>query len=72
MRNAILAFVFGGIVCVIGQFFYGLLYKSNEYNPPELARNPATVTMIFIGALLTGIGVFDNIANMPVLDLQYL
>ncbi len=62
LRNAILAFVFGGIVCVIGQFFTDF-YTATMNITPELARNPATVTMIFIGALLTGIGIFDNIAE---------
>ncbi|HHY13043.1 MAG TPA: stage V sporulation protein AC [Thermoanaerobacterales bacterium] len=62
LKNTILAFIFGGIVCLIGQFFTDFYMKSMKLTP-ELARNPATVTMIFIGALLTGIGVFDKIAK---------
>ncbi|HHU70095.1 MAG TPA: stage V sporulation protein AC [Thermoanaerobacterales bacterium] len=62
LKNVILAFVFGGTICIIGQFFTDFYAKVMNITP-ELARNPATVTMIFIGALLTGIGVFDNIAK---------
>lgn len=61
-RNALLAYIFGGLVSVIGQLitdFYRLAFKM----PLEEAGNPAVATMIFIGALLTGLGVFDKIAR---------
>ncbi|MDI3533841.1 MAG: stage sporulation protein [Thermosediminibacterales bacterium] len=61
-RNAILAFITGGIVCVIGQFITDL-YKMLLGLSSAEAGNPAVATMIFIGALLTGLGVFDNLAK---------
>lgn len=62
LRNAALAFLFGGLVCIIGQFFtdmYKIFFKLSSAE----AGNPAVATMIFIGALLTGLGVFDKIAR---------
>lgn len=61
-QNALMAFVSGGLVCVLGQClidFYAWIMKL----PPEKASNPAVVTMILIGALLTGFGLFDKLAH---------
>ena len=62
LRNALFAFLSGGLVCVIGQ---GLtdFYSRIMNLPPEEAGDPAVATVILIGALLTGFGVFDNIAK---------
>jgi len=62
LRNAIMAFVFGGVVCIIGQFFTDLYKISFKLSSTE-AGNPAVATMIFLGALLTGLGLFDKIAR---------
>jgi stage V sporulation protein AC len=62
LRNALMAFVFGGIVCIIGQFFTDLYKISFKLSGTE-AGNPAVATMIFLGALLTGLGLFDKIAR---------
>jgi stage V sporulation protein AC len=62
LRNAAWAFIFGGIVCIIGQFIlecYARLMKI----PVEKAGDPAVATMIFLGALLTGLGWFDKLAR---------
>lgn len=62
LRNSVLAFLSGGVVCIIGQFItdiYKLIFKMSSVE----AGNPAVATMIFIGALLTGLGVFDKIAR---------
>jgi len=60
-RNLILAFLSGGSISVLGQavsnFFISLGFSSQE------AGNPTTAVFIFMGALLTGLGVFDKIAN---------
>ncbi|MBO8128553.1 MAG: stage V sporulation protein AC [Peptococcaceae bacterium] len=61
-RNAVLAFIFGGLVCVFGQFFTDV-YRITFHMSSKEAGNPAVATMIFIGALLTGLGVFDKIAR---------
>lgn len=57
-----MAFIIGGLFCILGEFlfkFYG------KYITDELqVRALGSITMIFIGALLTGIGVYDKIANV--------
>lgn len=62
LRNAALAFVSGGAVCVLGQavtdLYMGLLHLDKK-----AAGNPAVATMIFLAALLTGLGVFDKLAR---------
>ena len=60
MRGA-LAFLVGGLICTIGQFFFDL-YKNFGF-PEDEYKAYAIITMIFIGAFLTGIGVYDKIAN---------
>lgn len=55
------AFLFGGTICLIGEGFKQL-YLWLEL--PELSANAFTsITMIFIGALLTGLGVYDKIGK---------
>lgn len=62
LRNAVFAFLSGGVICLLGQAltdFYGAVMDL----PPEKAANPAVATMIFIGAMLTALGLFDRIAR---------
>lgn len=60
-KNMIWAFVVGGIICTIGQ---ALL---NMYKYFGLAKDEASasvsITLIFIGALLTGLKIYDKIAK---------
>ncbi len=61
VKNCILAFAVGGAICAIGQvlyFFYVWLGVQSDDAYPLV-----TVTLVFIAALLTGIGVFDRIAR---------
>ena len=60
-KNMVWAFCVGGLICVIGQ---GLMdfYKSRGLGV-EAAGTAVSVTLIFVTALLTGIGVFDKIAK---------
>ena len=62
LRNAGFAFVSGGLICILGQALIDF-YSTAMHVPPKEAANPATATMILIGALLTGFGVFDNLAK---------
>ncbi|WP_202079942.1 stage V sporulation protein AC [Caldalkalibacillus salinus] len=62
LRNLILAFLVGGFICTIGQaftFFYMAFFDFTE----KSAGDPTVATMIFIGVLLTGFGVYDHIAQ---------
>ena len=60
-KNLVWAFLVGGFICLIGQ---GLMdfYKSRGLGV-EAAGTAVSVTLIFVTALLTGIGVFDSIAK---------
>ncbi len=61
-RSLLHAFSVGGFICVIGQFIrYTLLYLFGLYGD-ELA-GATSVVLIFIGCLLTGLGVYDNIGH---------
>jgi stage V sporulation protein AC len=61
VKNSILSFLFGGLICVIGQL---LLYLYSYLGCDEkVAGILVTVTLIFLAALLTGLGLFDKIAR---------
>ena len=55
------AFVVGGLICVLGQGFkdLALLFKLSDAD----ASTVSSMALIFITALLTGLGVFDRIAS---------
>lgn len=55
------AFSVGGGICCIGQALNDL-YLSLGLNKPD-AGSAVCATLIFIGALLTGLGVYDKIAR---------
>lgn len=56
-----LAFLFGGAICAIGEAFINLyLYLGME---KDAAFATASITLVFISALLTGLNVYDNIAK---------
>ncbi len=61
VRNMTLAFLVGGAICTIGEALI------NTYASLGAAQEDASaitsVTLIFLSALLTGIGVYDNIAK---------
>lgn len=59
--NVIRAFIVGGIICVIGQLFINAFYSLGLARTE--ASTAATATMIFLGALLTGLGIYDEIGK---------
>jgi stage V sporulation protein AC len=62
ITNCIKAFLVGGTICTIGQ---GLMWFFMTYfNFTEVtAGNPTVAVLIMIAALLTGLGVYDHIAQ---------
>ncbi len=60
-KNILLAFLVGGTICTIGQFILNMLIKFGI--DEETAKLWLPIIMVFIGALLTGIGVYDKIAS---------
>jgi len=61
VKNVVRAFFVGGIICTIGQIFINL-YVTFGLASIE-ASTAATATMIFLGALLTGLGIYDEIGK---------
>ncbi|MEA4965828.1 MAG: stage V sporulation protein AC [Oscillospiraceae bacterium] len=61
-KNILNAFWTGGLICVIGQLI------QNGYTALGLAQQNAgtatSISMVFLGALLTGLSVYDNIAKL--------
>lgn len=55
------AFLVGGIICVIGQAI--LNGWSAAGLDKESAAGATSVTLVFCGALLTGLGIYDRIAR---------
>lgn len=61
LKNIMLAFIVGGLICTIGQFILNMMIR---YGIPEAdAKKWLPIIMVFLGALLTGLGVYDKIAN---------
>ena len=59
--NSIKAFLIGGGICTLGQIILNI-YKSFKLDE-DTAKTVTSVTLIFIGILLTAIGVYDKIAK---------
>lgn len=63
LKNFLLAFLFGGLVCIIGQGlfdFYNIILKLNETNSGILMY----MSIILIAGLLTAIGIYDNLGQI--------
>ena len=62
LKNSVWAFLIGGFICAVGQALlalYGNVFGMGEREAGTLC----SVTLVFVAAILTGIGVFDNIAR---------
>jgi len=61
VKDILRAFFLGGLVCVLGQIFMDIYLRLgiDEKNASTLA----SISIIFIAVLLTGLGIFDNIAK---------
>ncbi len=62
VRSLFRAFLVGGIICSIGQAFRYLLEYGVGLSGDELSSYVSMI-MIFLGALLTGLGVYDRIGK---------
>ena len=60
VRDCFFAFVIGGLICVVGQIVSNI-YTFYNFEKTDAAAM-TSITMIFLGALLTGLNVYDNIA----------
>ena len=56
------AFMVGGFICCIGQFFRVVLESAFGLSGDELSGT-VSILLIFLGTLLTGLGVYDRIGR---------
>ena len=61
LKDFIWAYIVGGAICVIGQLLTEL-YKSFDLSE-KVVKMAVPVSIIFLAALLTGLGIFDKIAR---------
>ena len=62
LKNILYAFIVGGAICVFGQIIKNFLLK---YGLDEKTAAAGTsIILIFMGAFLTGIGVYDKIGKI--------
>ena len=61
-KNMLMAFLIGGLICSVGQAFVNL-YTYLDL-PQEKASTLASVTLVFLAILLTGLRRFDNLAKI--------
>ena len=62
LKNAIKAFIVGGIICTIGHaitYFYIIFFDFTE----KTVGNPTVSTMIFLSMLLTGFGLYKKLGQ---------
>lgn len=60
-RDCINAFWIGGMICAIGQFFVNRYAQMGL--DEQMAGTAASMTLVALSALLTGLSLYDNIAK---------
>ncbi|APC79679.1 stage V sporulation protein AC [Clostridium botulinum] len=60
-KHCVSAFIVGGLICDVGQFFNNFFLTMGI--PKDEVGTYVSIVMVFIGAFLTGIGVYDKIAK---------
>ena len=61
-KNMFFAFVIGGGICMVGQFIMNIL-KKQGFNSDMVAAG-SSIILVFVGSLLTGLGVYDRIGKI--------
>lgn len=61
LRDCAAAFLVGGLICALAQGFYEI-YLAVKI-PEETVKTLVPVTLVFLSALSTGCGIFDNLAK---------
>lgn len=60
-KDCLSAFLVGGIICVTGQFFIN--FYTNLGLEKDSASAAASMTLVVISAILTGLSLYDNLAK---------
>ncbi len=62
LKHCIYAFVYGGVIGAIGQFFLELYMNIFEIDQQE-ATPMMIITIVLIAAILTGLGIYDRLGK---------
>jgi len=62
LKNCIKAFLVGGTICTIGQILQWLFITYLHFSEKD-AVGPTTIVLIFVSALLTGLGIYDHLGQ---------
>ena len=63
-KTMLFAFIIGGVICCIGQGISDAFKAIFPTASEKMIGSYVTVVMIFLGGLLTGVGVYDDIGNV--------
>lgn len=61
-KNITMAFLIGGLICAVGQVL--IFAYQNAGMDSELTAGAASITLVFLSVLLTGLNSYDNIAKV--------
>ena len=61
-RNCLWAFAVGGLICCLGEMLLNL-YGGLGLEQQD-AATAESITLVFLGAVLTGLGIYDDIAKL--------
>ncbi|GAX89177.1 stage V sporulation protein AC [Effusibacillus lacus] len=62
LRNFTRAFLVGGFICLIGQGIHDIFMRFFNFSE-KTANNPTVAVLIILSVLLTGLGLYDRIAQ---------
>ncbi len=64
LKTMLLAFLIGGLICCFGELLNDLVKMIFPYFEKDVISGIVSIILIFLGAFLTGIGVYDDIGNV--------
>jgi len=62
-KNCIMAFIFGGAICTLGELIKNIFISGFDV-PKDDAGVMASVVLVGLSALLTGLGLYDNLGKI--------
>ena len=62
LKNCIKAFLVGGTICTIAQTLQWIFITYLNFSEKD-AVGPTTIVLIFVSALLTGLGIYDHLGQ---------
>jgi stage V sporulation protein AC len=63
IKTLVTAFIVGGLICMVGEAVSDIFKAAFPTMYKESITSYTTITMIFLGVLFTGIGIYDDIGK---------